>query len=244
MPLPLISHPPSLAGLQSPSRATSWAPELGRLLRHRFLLKFCGISAFAWVFFLAYFYLLRHPVQAPLVMPLLALDHWIAFEPSAFWAYVSLWVYVGIPAGMMPSLRHLVLYGLWIGGLCLTGLAIFYLYPTAVPLRALPPELAGHPGFALLQGVDAAGNAFPSLHVATAAFSAIWIDRLLRLLGAPWMLRGFNLLWLLLIIWSTVAIRQHVVLDVIAGLLLAALFAWPSLRWFLRRPHDLLQGAR
>ena len=244
MPSSPSPDPSPLADLRSPRDAGPWAQELGRLLRHRFLLKFCGISAFIWVFFLAYFHLLRHPVQAPLVMPLLALDHWIAFEPAAFWAYASLWVYVGIPAGMMPSLRHLVLYGLWVGGLCLAGLAFFYFCPTAVPLRELPPELASHPGFALLQGIDAAGNAFPSLHVATAAFSAIWIDRLLRLLGAPWLPRALNLLWLLLIVWSTLAIRQHVLLDVVAGVLLAALFAWPSLRWFLRRPQDLLQGAR
>ena len=244
MPPSLRPPPPPLTGLHSPPQAGSWTHELGRLLRYRVLLKFIGISAFIWVFFLAYFYLLHQPTQAPLVMPLLALDHWVAFEPAAFWAYVSLWVYVGIPAGMMPSLRHLVLYGFWIGGLCLTGLAFFYLCPTAVPLRALPPDLADYPGFALLQGVDAAGNAFPSLHVATAAFSAIWINRLLRMLGAPWPPRALNVLWLGLIVWSTLAIRQHVVLDVMAGMLLAALFAWPSLRWFLRRPQDLLQGAR
>ena len=203
-----------------------------RRVRHRFVLKTLGITGFMWLFFVAYFHLLRHPAQPVIVMPLTALDHWVGFEPAALAAYVSLWVYVGIPAGLMRSLHHLVVYGLWIGALCLTGLACFYFVPTAVPAMALPVDVAQNPGFALLQGVDASGNACPSLHVATAVFSALWIGHQLRGMAAPRWARLLNGAWAVLIVWSTLATKQHVALDVAAGTLLALLFAAPSMRWF------------
>ena len=214
----------------------AWRQALWHRLQQRFWLKFSGISAFMWLFFVGYFHLLRYPVRPVTEMPLTLLDHWIPFQPAALVAYVSLWVYVGIPAGLMLSLRQLLAYGLWVGALCLTGLALFYAFPTAVPRPQLPVDVALFPGFALLQGVDAAGNACPSLHVATALFSALWIDRLLRHIGTPWLLRTLNALWLLLIVYSTLAIKQHVALDVAGGMLLALLFVWPSMRWFPAEP--------
>jgi membrane-associated phospholipid phosphatase len=46
----------------------------------------------------------------------------------------------------------------------------------------------------------------------------------------PWLRLG-NWLWFLLIAYSTLAIKQHVVLDVAAGALLGLVFAPLSLRW-------------
>ena len=243
--MPLSRNPPlhDTLGPASPyglCGTDSWALQLLRRVRHRFFIKFAAISAFNWIFFLAYFHLLRHPAGPVTEMPLTALDDWIPFSPAALAAYVSLWVYTGVPAGLMTSLRQLIIYGLWIGLMCGAGLALFYVFPTAVPAPDLPVDVALHPGFALLQGVDSAGNAFPSLHVATALFSAVWIERILGHLGTPAWLRALNWLWLCLIVYSTLAIKQHVVLDVLAGMALAALFAWPSMRWFMHTaPRDV-----
>ncbi len=209
-----------------------------RLLVHRFWLKFLGISAFMWLFFTAYFHLLRNPVAPVTVMPLTVVDGWIGFQPWAFWAYVSLWVYVGIPAGMARDLPALLRHGAWASALCLTGLAFFYLLPTAVPTASLAGLAVGnapHAGFALLQGVDATGNACPSMHVATALFSACWIHRLLNDMGATRWAFVVNGLWAALIVYSTLAIKQHVLLDVLGGTLLAAVFAGLSLRLTPRR---------
>jgi membrane-associated phospholipid phosphatase len=200
-------------------------------MRQDWLGKAVGITGFMWIFFTLYFHLLRHPAQQVALMPLTALDHAIPFQPSAFIAYVSLWVYVGIPAGLMLSLRHLVVYGLWIGALCITGLLCFHFWPSAVPPYDFAANGSSHAGIALLQGVDAAGNACPSLHVATATFTAVYLHRLLRCTGARpiWLL--LNALWLALIVYSTLAIKQHVVWDVVAGTVLALAFVWPTLRW-------------
>jgi membrane-associated phospholipid phosphatase len=69
------------------------------------------------------------------------------------------------------------------------------------------------------------------MHVAFALFSAAWIDHVLKSAGVPVTARALNLAWVLAIIWSTVATRQHVVLDVPGGALLGASFAVLSLRW-------------
>lgn len=207
-------------------------------LRSLFWIKLLGISVFMWVFFIAYFHTLRHPVVPVQQMPLTPLDDAITLQPWMLWAYLSLWLYVGVAPGLLLGLRALMVYGLWAAALCVVGLAIFYFYPTAVPRVALPVDVAQHPGFVMLQGVDAAGNACPSLHVATALFTALWLQRLLTSLKVPRWLRVINVLWLLLIVYSTLAIKQHVVLDAVAGAALGALFAWASMRWFPRLQHS------
>lgn len=203
-------------------------------MRHFLWLKAVGISLFCWIFFIAYFHLLRHPQSMPLQMPLTALDQAIAFGPWALGPYLSLWFYVGIPVCLQANLRHAIVYGGWAGALCLAGLACFYFVPTAVPALEVAPDMAVHLGFSMLQGIDAAGNACPSLHVATALFSAVWVDRLLRDVNAPVWPRALNVGWFLLIAYSTLAIKQHVVLDVAAGALLGAVFAAASRSWWMR----------
>ena len=218
-----------LAPLPLSTPAAAWKADLGRRVRRHLPLKFVGISAFMWIFFLGYFHTLRFPVHPVLEMPLTALDRMIPFQPQALLAYVSLWVYIGVAPGLLLTLRELIVYGLWAAALCIAGLACFYFWPTAVPPRTV--DVTGLPGFALLQGVDAAGNACPSLHVATAMFTAVWVHRLLGIIQTPAALRWLNVLWFVAIAWSTVAIRQHVVLDAVAGAALGGLFAAVAIRW-------------
>lgn len=240
--------PPFQRSIQPPSSLapSPWPQAVWQRLRRHFWFKLVGISVFMTVFFALYFYTLRHPVRPVQEMPLTPLDHAIGVQPLALLAYVSLWVYVGLAPGLLLRLRELFIYGLWVAGLCLVGLGIFYVYPTAVPRPALPVDVAQHPAFALLQGVDAAGNACPSLHVATALFTALWVQRLLARLAVPRWLRVGNAVWLLLIVYSTLAIKQHVVLDAVAGAALGAVFAWASMRWFppLQGLSSGVQGPR
>jgi hypothetical protein len=195
-------------------------------MRACFWLKSVGFTAYMWVFFVGYFHLLRHPSAPVTVMPLSAVDHWIGFQPWALWPYLSLWFYVALPPSLIGTTRELVRYGLWIAALLAAGLLCFAWWPTAVPHLPVDSE---HPGFALLRGVDAAGNACPSLHVAAALFSALWLHRLLGDAGAPAWMRAANLLWVAAIVWSTLAVKQHVWWDVVAGAALALLIAPASL---------------
>ncbi len=213
----------------SPPLDPSWKALIGQRMRRHFALKLIGTTAFTWVFFIGYFHLLRNPAYPVTVMPLTALDYLVPFQPQALGVYLSLWLYVGIAPGLQLTIIELIAYSLWVGGLCLAGLGFFYFWPTEIP--QLMPHMQGFSGFDLLRGVDATGNACPSMHVAAAIFSAIWVDKLLRLSRAPAWLRLINAAWFLAIAYSTLAIKQHVALDALAGALLGIAFAVPALHW-------------
>jgi len=196
-------------------------------MRCHLLLKVVGTTVVIGLFFLAYFHLLHHPEYSVRTVPLTALDRIIPFEPAALFVYLTLWLYVGAGPGLQPDLRALLAYGFWITGLCAAGLAIFFLWPTNVPPTGV--DASRYAGFSMLQGVDAAGNACPSMHVASAAFTMLRLRDVWRRIGAPALLQLVNLTWCSAIVLSTLFIKQHVVLDVISGALLGSAFAVASL---------------
>lgn len=206
--------------------------ELGRRLRHLWWLKAGGTTLFMTAFFAAYLELLHRPWYPVTQMPLTWLDRQVDFQPWALVAYASLWIYVSLPPALAASRARLFSYGWHIGSLCVAGLLIFVMWPTAVPPAAVDWGL--YPGYALLKGIDQGGNACPSLHVATALYSCLWLARELRDLGAGARMHVANWTWCGLIVFSTLATKQHVSLDVLAGVLLALVVA--ALSPGLRRP--------
>ena len=191
--------------------------------------KMIGTTLVMTAFFAAYFWLLDHPVFPVTVMPLIAIDRLIAFRPEALPLYLSLWIYVSLAPALLIDRRELLSYALAAVGLSMIGLGIFFFRPTAVP--RLEADWSQYPAVAFLQSVDASGNACPSLHVAFAVFTAVWLARVLRQMGAGPLAGAINWLWCLGIVYSTVAIRQHVALDVFAGVALGAVVAAAHLRW-------------
>jgi membrane-associated phospholipid phosphatase len=199
------------------------------ILKHM-LLKSSGTMLFIGLFFAAYFYLLTNPVYPTTVMPITLLDRLITFQPVTLPLYLSLWLYVSIPPALLATRLELYQYGLAMATTCITALIIFYFWPTAVPASTV--DWAQSPDVNFLKGIDAAGNACPSLHVATAFFSACWLHYLLARIGTPKLILFFNWAWCIGIIYSTLAIRQHVVVDVLAGLLLGGVMAYLSLYYY------------
>lgn len=193
-----------------------------------FWFKALGTTAVTTVFFIAYAYLLRHPAYPVTVIPMTALDRLVGIEPLALPVYLSLWLYLSLPTMLMLRKESVVEYGLWMGGLCLTGLALFYFWPTAIP--PLHVDWSHYPGMAFLKGIDAAGNACPSLHVATAVFACFWLGRQLRADGFGRRVQLVNLAWCLGIVYSTMATKQHLALDVAGGIALALPFVL-ACRW-------------
>ena len=195
-------------------------PSLRADLRSRIVanwwLKFFGISAFITVFFFGYFALLRFPVFGVTMMPLTLVDRLVPFQPWTLGLYFSLWFYVALPPTLLRTRAELRAYALIAGALAIAGLAIFFFWPTSIPATT-GVEWSAYPGFALLKRVDAAQNACPSLHVAFAVFSGLWLDRVLRKMPVGAIARLLSAAWCLGIVYSTIATRQHVAVDVAAG---------------------------
>ena len=210
------------------SQQAPWYRQAAAAIPRNIYLKSIGTTLFISLFFGAYFYLLKAPAYPTTVMPLTLLDRLIGFQPLALPLYLSLWVYVSLPPTLLATRRELYGYGLVMTGTCLAGLIVFYFWPTAVPAADI--DWAQYPGVDFLKNMDASGNACPSLHVATAIFSGIWLHRLLRRFGAPRWILIFNWAWCIGIVYSSLATRQHVAVDVLAGLVLGVLAAYLSLR--------------
>jgi membrane-associated phospholipid phosphatase len=220
----------------APSTTAARLAEVRRRIGVLWPIKSVGTICWIAGFFAAYFWVLRNPQFEVTTMPLTALDGFVVFRPEALFLYASLWVYVSLVPALLKDFRELLIYGVATLLLSAIGLGIFLAWPTAVPHFEM--DLARNPSLALIKGVDLTGNACPSLHVAFAVFSGIWMDRLLREIGFGRFVLALNWLWCVGIVYSTLATRQHVVLDVVAGAILGALMAAlhvAALRWVERR---------
>src|SRR5471030_2815373 len=224
--------------LNENSQQAPWYRQAAAAISRHVYLKSIGTPLFIGLFFGAYFYLLKEPAYPTTVMPITMLDRLIDFQPLAFPMYLSLWVYVSLPPSLLATRRELYGYAIAMAGTCLIGLIVFYFWPTAVPAANI--DWAQYPEVAFVKGLDASGNACPSLHVATAVFSGIWLHHLLRGFGAPLWILTFNWMWCAGIVYSALATRQHVAVDVFAGLVLGVLAAYLTLR---HRVHTVKSGA-
>ena len=164
-------------------------------------------------------------------MPELALDRAIPVAPAWTFVYLSLYVFIIILPVLVVRQRELFRRGMQ-GYLTvmLIAYAGFLLYPTVAPI---PAEVPGN-GFAawslrLIYDIDLPYNCFPSLHVAysfVAAFTCYRVHRRVGIAAAA---------WAALISVSTLYTKQHYVVDVIVGVLLACVAQLLFIRGF---PQD------
>lgn len=216
-----------------PFPSLPWYRQIAARMITRLPLKALGTAAFMVLFFRAYFAVLREPLFPATMMPLTWLDTAIPITSLAFPFYASLWVYASLPVAFMTDVRSMLRFGLWMALMCLLCLALFWFFPTGVPPAGIDWHL--YPAMAVIKDVDNGGNACPSLHVASAVFAAVWLTRIFQEVGAPALLCRLSWLHCLAILWSTIATRQHVVLDVLAGAMVGVIFGALGLRHTLRR---------
>lgn len=111
------------------------------------------------------------------------------------------------------ALGKIIVYG---AGLVAVAMTAFVLYPVAYPREITDNFLLG-----FVRSVDAPSNCCPSLHVAACVFLSLCL----------WRINGRRtgllfLLWSTAIIVSTLTTKQHYVIDILAGGILAVVFAW------------------
>jgi membrane-associated phospholipid phosphatase len=207
----------------SPLLADGWRRQISRRVRLMWVTKMLATTLGITAFFAGYFWILRHPFFPITIMPLTAIDRLVVLRPETLPLYVSLWIYVALPPALLKDWREVRSYGFAAFALSMIGLAIFLIWPTAAPEFEI--DWSQHPSITFLKTMDVAANACPSLHAAFAVFTAVWIERVMRELRVGRLVRALNWLWCLGILYSTLATRQHVVLDTLAGVALGAVIA-------------------
>jgi membrane-associated phospholipid phosphatase len=201
-----------------------WYKALGHRIAALWFLKMIGTTLGISGFFFLYFWVMHHPPSEPTVMPLTLLDHWVSVSDDAMLLYGSLWFYISLPPALAKDTAELWACARDAAIMAAIGLAVFWLFPTTVPVFAV--DWAQYPALQFLKATDVGGNAFPSLHVAFAVLTAVLLGRQLRSVQAPAWTHALNVLWSLGIVYSTLATRQHVLIDVLGGMLLAGIVSW------------------
>lgn len=153
----------------------------------------------------------------------LPVDTLVPFVSAAVWLYLAGLGWIVSPLFLLRSRAELRLAARSYAFALALALLCFYLFQARAPgLRAEVQLLANQQDWsmaalALLHAVDGPGNLVPSLHVGLSWLAA---DALTRG-NARWRLPSLSIA--LAVTLSVLLCKQHTVLDVLAGLLLAAL---------------------
>lgn len=222
-PVPSLNAVPAVPAVPA-MPAVPWYMALGQRIATLWVVKMIGTTVGISGFFFVYFWVMHNPLWEPTVMPLTPMDHWVGVSNDAMLLYGSLWFYISLAPAFAKDKAELWACARDAALMAAVGLAVFWAYPTVVPVFAV--DWAQYPALQFLKSADAGGNAFPSLHVAFAVLAAVQLRRQLRSVDAPAWLRVVNVLWAVGIVYSTLATRQHVLLDVLGGTLLAAVVSW------------------
>jgi membrane-associated phospholipid phosphatase len=153
--------------------------------------------------------------------PMLPIDAMLPFVGAAVWPYVAGIGWIAAPLFLLRSRAALRAAARRYALALSVALACFYLVQTCAP--ALRPQVQGGDDGAsasllrLLHSVDGPANLTPSLHVALSWLAADALSRHARRWGRP----SFAIA--LAVTVSVMLCKQHTVIDVLAGLGLAAL---------------------
>jgi membrane-associated phospholipid phosphatase len=137
-----------------------------------------------------------------------------------FWVYISMYFLFLLPPFFLNTIQLKSLGKQLVLATIVSGI-IFLLIPTELGFERIKPDDMFYSNlFMQLFAIDLPHNLVPSLHI---VFSAIISFALLA--GIKNMIAKMSVwLWLGLLCLSTLLVHQHHLLDVISGLLVAALF--------------------
>jgi membrane-associated phospholipid phosphatase len=193
--------------------------------KHAWLLSY-------FFFYMAWFALLEQH-RSPRYWMHSPLDDLIPFQPLFIYPYLFWFLYMIIPGVYFLFFAKKTYYQMCF--YLFTGMTICLMIYTVLPnghhLR--PTTLVGN-GVALnlvrqLYSLDTPTNVAPSIHVYNSIGMHILINRSFRS-RKQWALRAASLVTMILIILSTLFLKQHSVDDVLLALPLAILMYWLTFR--------------
>jgi len=157
-------------------------------------------------------------LQSPIPVPALSLDNIIPHMPVAVWVYLSQFglLFCGIWYAPDTMTRSIAFYSMLLASLF--AALIFIGFPTILNRHIIEGDALTAFLWHGLYLADVPGNCFPSLHAALAVLAVF-----------PLYKRGSRFqiiapIWAGTVVLSALATKQHVVLDILGGLIIV----WPS----------------
>ena len=155
-----------------------------------------------------------------------AVDAWLPFIPHFVFAYILYYPWLLLPLRVLQTRESFFrCLGAFVA-MQLIAEAVFVLYPSHIVRPVVVGSGLSETLLRSVYGLDVGWNLFPSLHVGHSVLVALVYRRYAR--------RGVGLVWLgtFLISASTVLIKQHFFVDILAGAALAGVCyfaAWRAL---------------
>lgn len=188
--------------------------------------KLCLTAILGVCFWVCYLFLSWHALVRIHSLPITPLDSWAGFQPTPWaWVYESNFFLTGFIPWLIISRIELRRYVIGFALLSILSFLIFALFPVAAPR---PVNLEENTALIFITHVDGPLNAFPSLHAASLVYTIALARRLFGRQLKLSVLAGL-LIWASLILFATLATKQHYAVDLVAGGLigwLADWFAW------------------
>ena len=193
-----------------------------------------GLGAWITVF---YYGPQRWPLLPAHPAPMLAFERNIPFQPAWAIVYQSVFIAHTLALWLPADPRAVKRYSKLLAAAFACGAIVFWSYPTLSPR---PDHTTSMIYSWLIAGVDGQRNAFPSLHACMGllALCAIWDHFRICGLSVRWYL-GLATWWIALL-YSTLATRQHSILDLLAGIFLAVVLLTLSSLRKTYQSHDAL----
>ncbi len=181
----------------------------------------------AWFIIAASLYLSSNHVHFfdPHFLPMSWMDSGIPFIPQTVWIYLSEYVFFYSIYLICKDIVNLNRYIYSFMALQLVSVLIFWLWPTTYPRDAYPlvqdsMDRVTYFVFNSLRQTDSPANCAPSLHV-----SSVYLSSFLFLKEQKEKFKWF-FLWGTLIAISTLTTKQHYVIDVVTGFMMAVGVFW------------------
>lgn len=149
-------------------------------------------------------------------------DRLVPFEPLFVWPFYLAYLLVLLPGILIRSRELLFNTAVAFGVLIAVSVALFFLVPVQVPR---PAEIPGTLSGSLVARVFEADRpvcGFPSLHVSASVLAAAALFR------QRWVLGALAAPLAIATSVSTLFIKQHVLIDVAGGVVLAFLVDWAA----------------
>jgi hypothetical protein len=168
-------------------------------------------------------------------LPMARLDRAIGYHPASWvWVYQSIYILINVIPWLAVRREDLSRYVRGFAIVSIVSFAIFFIYPVASPRGITPAASSMHQ---LLLAYDAPLNALPSLHAGLLVYTLAYGRRILRGNLPAWIAVA-TVIWGGLILYATLATKEHYAMDIISGSalgLIADAIVWQS-SMFKRRP--------
>jgi membrane-associated phospholipid phosphatase len=159
-------------------------------------------------------------------LPWTALDAAVPFVPATLWIYFSDYLLVASAFLLCRDWTEVRRFVRAYFALLVVGSAVHLLWPTTFPRDGFPVSGDGITvtAFRILRQIDLPTSCLPSMHVASSYLAAFSLWRHRPSVRAVW------LAWATAVAVSTLTAKQHYLVDVVAGLGVAAAF-WALFFW-------------